>query len=568
MRLSTFILTFLLFTVSLSAQSVDCSRSANLTGSNVYDTEGTAYLERFDDGSIRFSLGEDFMADIGPDVQIYLANDSTSIAGGVMIADIGQQDGLNHFSGAMSFDVPGNVMIDTYSFVVFRCITFSAYWGGGRLSVPSCEGGPDMPMDTTMSNPPMCLESLVATTDWVSEVTVCPNDGIADLVELRTNIEVELDENYSFLITDINNKLLEVVDATEYNFEGTSLETQYVFGVFYRGELSFSIGDPINTIMADTCALLSSPTVFLTINKTNCVTTFDCIETVTATTNWTDLVDICPTDGIADSIPFINNQAQVAGEHYAYVVTDSIFAIEEVLFQPYFDFESSGLGTQYVLGVSYGGTLNYTLGAQYNTITSDSCLALSDTTRYLTVTKNACIPTVTTRRISGKVTNQIGVGIANVTIQYTDELSTLTDDQGNYSLGGLPTDSDIVISAARTENASNGISAVDIILVRRHILGIEVFSDPLQLLAADVNDNQSISAIDLVEMQRVLLDLSSEFGVKPSWQFVDASIDLNIDVLTNGVSPNITIPAGMTDLVTINFVGVKTGDVNESASPH
>ena len=138
-----------------SAQNVDCRRSAALSPSATYNTEGTAYLERFDNGEIKLRLGADFKADIGPDVQIFLSNDSTSVAGGVMIADIGQTDGLNHFSGEIVFSVPAAVNIDTYGFIVLRCVTFSAYWGGGRFSI-TCTENPPNPMDTTMTNTPMC----------------------------------------------------------------------------------------------------------------------------------------------------------------------------------------------------------------------------------------------------------------------------------------------------------------------------------------------------------------------------------------------------------------------------
>lgn len=561
------VLLFMIFSSLGLAQTVDCTRSSSLSRSRSYNMTGTAYLERFDDGTIQLRLGEDFLTERGPDVQIYLSNDSTSIAGGVMIGDIGDTDGANHFNGEIVFDVPSDVVIGEYSHIVFRCITFSAFWGSGSWSVPSCEPDTEMPVDT-MTNEPVCLENVVATTNWEKEVTICPNDDIADVVPLKANIDIELGENYSFLITNVNNDLIEVVNEEEYDFEGTSLENQYVFGIYYRGDLSYTIGEPITSITADSCWELSSNTFFLTVSKVNCASQFDCVPTVTATTNWAAEVNICPSDGIEDDVPFINNQGQEVGDHYAYIITDTLRNIEEVSLVDSYDFEGSTSATQLVFGVSYAGNLNYSVGSSLETLSADSCFIISDLERFLTVTKQACSAMSTTRNISGRVATANGVGISNVSIVYGDGLSVSTDASGNFIIEEVPIEDNLKLIPAYNADAANGISAIDLILVTRHILGLDPFADPLQLLSADVNGNGSISASDLVGIQRVLLNQTTEFGARGSWQFIDASLTLDINVLRSGLSQYIRVLSGADDIEDLNFIALKTGDVNGSANPN
>lgn len=551
--------------LTIMAQSIDCVREANLTGSRSYDTEGTAYLERFDDGSLYLRLGEDFLADQGPDVQIFLSNDSTSVAGGIMIADIGDTDGINHFRGEIMFSLPESLSIETYEFIVFRCVTFSAYWGGGRWSIPSCTDDTMMSGDTTMTESPVCLESVVATTNWESEVTICPDDDIVDVIELKTNVAIEIGENYVFLLTDVNNNLIAVIEQEEYDFEDSSFETQYVFGVYYEGELSYTIGQSISTITSDGCAQLSSGSAFLTINKMSCTPIFDCVPSVTATTNWVAEVNICASDGISDDITFINNQGQMAGDHYAYIITDNERNIIDLVYQESYEFEGRGDEQNLVFGLSYAGDLDYQVGDHIDQITADSCFILSDTDRFLTINKTACEQVPNTRTISGNVSMVSGVGLEGVTIEYGEGLSVLTDADGDYFIEDVSTDTPIKIRPILDSNAANGISAIDLILVTRHILGVEPFEDPLQLLAADVNNSQSISAVDLVGIQRVLLNLSESFTGRKSWQFIDANVALSTTVLQSGVAQNIQLPIGSEDVTLVDFVGFKTGDVNGSA---
>lgn len=59
----------------------------------------------------------------------------------------------------------------------------------------------------------------------------------------------------------------------------------------------------------------------------------------------------------------------------------------------------------------------------------------------------------------------------------------------------------------------NGISTLDIVLISRHIIGLECFTEIWQYLAADVNGDGVISTFDMTELQKLILYITNELPV-------------------------------------------------------
>ena len=72
----------------------------------------------------------------------------------------------------------------------------------------------------------------------------------------------------------------------------------------------------------------------------------------------------------------------------------------------------------------------------------------------------------------------------------------------------------------KNDDPINGVSTADIYKIRRHILGIEEFTDLYQYIAADVNNSCSITASDMSEIKKLLFGTIDKFRHKDSWQFV------------------------------------------------
>ena len=75
------------------------------------------------------------------------------------------------------------------------------------------------------------------------------------------------------MITDENEILKEVVLDSVYNFEGSGVENQRVYGMSYDGELDIVLGEHRMQTSASNCFIHSGSNLFLTIQSTAaCVT--------------------------------------------------------------------------------------------------------------------------------------------------------------------------------------------------------------------------------------------------------------------------------------------------------
>lgn len=60
------------------------------------------------------------------------------------------------------------------------------------------------------------------------------------------------------------------------------------------------------------------------------------------------------------------------------------------------------------------------------------------------------------------------------------------------------------------EQWRNGISTLDIVFISRHLIGLECFTEIWQYLAADVNGDGTISTLDIIELQKLILYITNE----------------------------------------------------------
>ncbi|MEE9440034.1 MAG: T9SS type A sorting domain-containing protein [Saprospiraceae bacterium] len=174
-------------------------------------------------------------------------------------------------------------------------------------------------------------------------------------------------------------------------------------------------------------------------------------------------------------------------------------------------------------------------------------------------------------RISGDVASlqnemieEVMVTLQNMSNQETNQM--MTPNSGHYLFQGIPTETNYVVKAAKNTDHSNGVSTLDLVLIQRHILEIESLDSPYKIIAADVNGNESISASDLLALRKLILGVWVEYQDNTSWRFVDAA-----QVFADNNDPfpfteKISVSNFNENDLDNNFVGVKIGDVNNSAS--
>ncbi|MDZ4705890.1 MAG: hypothetical protein SH848_18330 [Saprospiraceae bacterium] len=145
-----------------------------------------------------------------------------------------------------------------------------------------------------------------------------------------------------------------------------------------------------------------------------------------------------------------------------------------------------------------------------------------------------------------------------------------------------------VVETDETWQAGAGLTTLDIIVIQRHILGLEILPRPFSWIAADVNNSGSITTLDIVLMRQVILGMSTSFGNVPIYRILpryalDSQAQFFDDFYTNPFTavwhyddelfsysgaqsyldwfslnlPNLAIQ----DPKTFSFYAIKTGDV-------
>lgn len=184
---------------------------------------------------------------------------------------------------------------------------------------------------------------------------------------------------------------------------------------------------------------------------------------------------------------------------------------------------------------------------------------------------DVCIDTMLTAfRLEGKVFDTDMSGVDNIDVQltnmtvYEDDIY-LTDNGGGYSFEELIQYDEYMVTPTRDVNPLNGVSTLDLVLIQKHILGQQAFTSPYQMIAADVNNSESITGIDLVELRKLILGVYDTFPKHTSWDFVSMNFgELELNNPWNYVNA-LDLGAVIEDKLDIDFVAVKIGDVNGNA---
>jgi hypothetical protein len=165
-----------------------------------------------------------------------------------------------------------------------------------------------------------------------------------------------------------------------------------------------------------------------------------------------------------------------------------------------------------------------------------------------------------------------GLEDANVNLQSgAISLFNMTDDQGQYTFpNAVPSGNNYTVTPTKDDNPLNGVSTYDLVLISKHILGLEPLTSPYKMIAADANKSNSITTFDIVEIRKLILGIYTELPNNTSWRFVDQDF-----AFPNPANPFATqFPetksvSGMTaDQLADDFVAVKVGDVNNTAIPN
>ena len=180
---------------------------------------------------------------------------------------------------------------------------------------------------------------------------------------------------------------------------------------------------------------------------------------------------------------------------------------------------------------------------------------------------NACNNNEPMAMVSGTIMDWNGQAVEEVQVKAGNSIDMMTQEDGFYHFD-LAMYSDYTIRPEKDDHPLNGVSTFDLVLISKHILGIQKFDNPYQLIAADVNGSGTITAFDMVQIRQLILNIKTSFNNSPSWKFVAANYAFTTDTPIAEDYPQETLIEALTHDMEADFVAIKIGDVNGNARPN
>lgn len=165
--------------------------------------------------------------------------------------------------------------------------------------------------------------------------------------------------------------------------------------------------------------------------------------------------------------------------------------------------------------------------------------------------------------------DDFGVGNVILGLSQGDELYlTTTDTNGYYSFPAVDAGKTYDLIPTKIDNPVNGVSILDIIEIRRHILGLATLDNPYKYVAADVDKNKMVTTLDIIFIQRLTLGLTEQLPAVASWQFIPEDFQFQNEQMpfTQDIPAAYTLTNAQGKFE-LNFIGIKSGDVNLTADP-
>ena len=184
---------------------------------------------------------------------------------------------------------------------------------------------------------------------------------------------------------------------------------------------------------------------------------------------------------------------------------------------------------------------------------------------------NGVCPDTAGMMIAGHIETEFGDMIENVEVglQFMIDASMVYDHtnvNGEFAFHNLDSYFDYELFGISSDDYMNGVSTLDLIMIQRHILGLESLDSPYKLIAADINSNSDISAGDLLDLRRLILGVTAELPSNDSWRFVDKTYKFVDAENPWPFKESIQVYDLQNDDMKNDFVAVKIGDVNSSAN--
>lgn len=171
--------------------------------------------------------------------------------------------------------------------------------------------------------------------------------------------------------------------------------------------------------------------------------------------------------------------------------------------------------------------------------------------------------------IVGSIKNEQSDPVENieVAISGANMAPAKTNQTGQFEFRNLSSGGDYSIFPFCDDDFGNGISTYDLVQISKHVLNVELIDSPYKLIAADANNSQNISTLDIVALRKLVLHVANDLPNNTSWRFVKS--DYTFPDPTNPWEEQFPEIQNLNDVRSgthyANFTAIKIGDLNGDA---
>ena len=161
----------------------------------------------------------------------------------------------------------------------------------------------------------------------------------------------------------------------------------------------------------------------------------------------------------------------------------------------------------------------------------------------------------------GKAVNDVKVNLLRLT-----SLIGQTNKNGLFSFQYIPEGGPYLLKPLSPNDFRNGVSTLDLVLLQRYLLQGQPFKTPYQFLAADIDNSGTISIRDLLELRKLVINLTSKFEKNTSWRFIPSKFIFpdSLNPWKTSFPEDVSFPFISKD-TTASFIGIKIGDLSGDA---
>lgn len=128
----------------------------------------------------------------------------------------------------------------------------------------------------------------------------------------------------------------------------------------------------------------------------------------------------------------------------------------------------------------------------------------------------------------------------------------------------IPIASTFTIAPEKDDFPTNGVTVLDLIKIRRWILGLETDLSPYGMIAADANKSGSITGFDVIELRKLIVGTYTDFPNNTSWRFVDGDFAFPnpLNPFQTAFPESISIADALESAYQVDFKAIKIGDLD------